>query len=142
MTKARVLVLISGGGSNLQTLIDASRTAESFYDIVHVISNRIIQSLRDIKVITCRHHVLHVNELDERGNLHSLFLLVCAITLQGSLRRLVKTGHENVAKLSVLCSIFKDPEDDSLSASKPSNQNDYNLTWLNAVEVRKGKKAQ
>jgi phosphoribosylglycinamide formyltransferase-1 len=40
MTKARVLVLISGGGSNLQTLIDASRTAESAYDIVHVISNR------------------------------------------------------------------------------------------------------
>jgi phosphoribosylglycinamide formyltransferase-1 len=40
MTKARVLVLISGGGSNLQTLIDSSRTAESSYDIVHVISNR------------------------------------------------------------------------------------------------------
>ncbi|WP_395777800.1 phosphoribosylglycinamide formyltransferase [Aquidulcibacter sp.] len=40
MTKARVLVLISGGGSNLQTLIDASRAAESAYDIVHVISNR------------------------------------------------------------------------------------------------------
>jgi phosphoribosylglycinamide formyltransferase 1 len=40
MTKARVLVLISGGGSNLQSLIDASRTAESAYDIVHVISNR------------------------------------------------------------------------------------------------------
>ncbi len=40
MTKARVLVLISGGGSNLQTLIHASRAAESAYDIVHVISNR------------------------------------------------------------------------------------------------------
>lgn len=40
MTKARVMVLVSGGGSNLQTLIDASRTAESAYDIVHVISNR------------------------------------------------------------------------------------------------------
>jgi phosphoribosylglycinamide formyltransferase-1 len=40
MTKARVLVLISGGGSNLQTLIDASRAAESAYDIIHVISNR------------------------------------------------------------------------------------------------------
>lgn len=40
MTKARVLVLISGGGSNLQTLIDASRAGESAYDIVHVISNR------------------------------------------------------------------------------------------------------
>ncbi len=40
MTKARALVLISGGGSNLQTLIDASRAAESAYDIVHVISNR------------------------------------------------------------------------------------------------------
>jgi phosphoribosylglycinamide formyltransferase-1 len=40
MTKARVLVLISGGGSNLQTLIDASRAAECAYEIVHVISNR------------------------------------------------------------------------------------------------------
>ena len=40
MTKARVLVLISGGGSNLQTLIDASHATESAYDIVHVISNR------------------------------------------------------------------------------------------------------
>jgi phosphoribosylglycinamide formyltransferase-1 len=40
MTKARVLVLISGGGSNLQTLIDASRAADCAYEIVHVISNR------------------------------------------------------------------------------------------------------
>jgi phosphoribosylglycinamide formyltransferase-1 len=34
------LVLISGGGSNLQTLIDASRAADCAYEIVHVISNR------------------------------------------------------------------------------------------------------
>ena len=40
MTKARVLVLISGGASNLQTLIDASRAADCAYEIVHVISNR------------------------------------------------------------------------------------------------------
>jgi phosphoribosylglycinamide formyltransferase-1 len=40
MTKASVLVLISGGGSNLQTLIDSSRAAVSAFDIVHVISNR------------------------------------------------------------------------------------------------------
>lgn len=40
MTKARILVLISGGGSNLQTLIDASRTPDCAYEIVHVISNR------------------------------------------------------------------------------------------------------
>lgn len=40
MSKARVLVLISGGGSNLQTLIDASRSDDCAYDIVHVISNR------------------------------------------------------------------------------------------------------
>lgn len=40
MTKARILVLISGGGSNLQTLIDASHTTDCAYEIVHVISNR------------------------------------------------------------------------------------------------------
>ncbi|AMS29225.1 MAG TPA: phosphoribosylglycinamide formyltransferase [Hyphomonadaceae bacterium] len=40
MSKARVLVLISGGGSNLQTLIDASRSDDCAYEIVHVISNR------------------------------------------------------------------------------------------------------
>jgi len=40
MSKARVLVLISGGGSNLQTLIDASRSDDCAYGIVHVISNR------------------------------------------------------------------------------------------------------
>ncbi|MCA3696690.1 phosphoribosylglycinamide formyltransferase [Aquidulcibacter sp.] len=40
MIKARVLVLISGGGSNLQTLIDASRSDDCAYEIVHVISNR------------------------------------------------------------------------------------------------------
>lgn len=40
MNKARVLVLISGGGSNLQTLIDASRSDDCAYEIVHVISNR------------------------------------------------------------------------------------------------------
>lgn len=40
MTKARILVLISGGGSNLQTLIDASRQPDCAYEIVHVISNR------------------------------------------------------------------------------------------------------
>lgn len=40
MNKARILVLISGGGSNLQTLIEASRDAESAYEIIHVISNR------------------------------------------------------------------------------------------------------
>jgi phosphoribosylglycinamide formyltransferase 1 len=37
---ARVVVLISGGGSNLQTLIDASRQAGCWFDIVKVISNR------------------------------------------------------------------------------------------------------
>ena len=40
MKKARVVVLISGTGSNLQSLIDASRKPDSSYDIVHVISNR------------------------------------------------------------------------------------------------------
>ncbi len=40
MNKARVLVLISGGGSNLQTLIDASRSDDCAYEIVHVISNQ------------------------------------------------------------------------------------------------------
>ncbi|GIU66000.1 phosphoribosylglycinamide formyltransferase [Candidatus Phycosocius spiralis] len=40
MSKARVLVLISGGGSNLQALIDASLKANSSFEISHVISNR------------------------------------------------------------------------------------------------------
>jgi phosphoribosylglycinamide formyltransferase 1 len=38
--KARVVVLISGGGSNLQTLIDAALLPDCAYDIVHVIANR------------------------------------------------------------------------------------------------------
>lgn len=38
--KARVVVLISGSGSNLQSLIDASRERGSPYLIDHVISNR------------------------------------------------------------------------------------------------------
>ena len=40
MSKARVLVLISGGGTNLQTLIDASQDPKSSFEIIHVISNR------------------------------------------------------------------------------------------------------
>jgi phosphoribosylglycinamide formyltransferase 1 len=40
MTRARVLVLISGGGSNLQTLIDAAKLPDCPYEIVYVISNR------------------------------------------------------------------------------------------------------
>ncbi|GBF57112.1 phosphoribosylglycinamide formyltransferase [Candidatus Phycosocius bacilliformis] len=40
MRRARVLVLISGGGSNLQTLIDAARQPNCAYEIVHVIANR------------------------------------------------------------------------------------------------------
>jgi phosphoribosylglycinamide formyltransferase-1 len=40
MSKARVLVLISGGGSNLQALIDASQDPNSSFEISHVISNR------------------------------------------------------------------------------------------------------
>jgi phosphoribosylglycinamide formyltransferase 1 len=38
--KARIVVLISGGGSNLQTLIDAARLPDCPYEIAHVISNR------------------------------------------------------------------------------------------------------
>lgn len=38
--KTRIVVLISGGGSNLQTLIDATRTPDCPYEIAHVISNR------------------------------------------------------------------------------------------------------
>lgn len=38
--KARIVVLISGGGSNLQTLIDAACLPDCPYQIVHVISNR------------------------------------------------------------------------------------------------------
>lgn len=38
--KARIVVLISGGGSNLQTLIDAARQADCPYEIAYVISNR------------------------------------------------------------------------------------------------------
>jgi phosphoribosylglycinamide formyltransferase 1 len=40
MTRARVVVLISGGGSNLQTLLDAQSTGLGPYKIVGVISNR------------------------------------------------------------------------------------------------------
>lgn len=40
MSRARVLVLISGGGSNLQTLMDAAKAEDCPFDIVHVISNR------------------------------------------------------------------------------------------------------
>ena len=40
MRRARVVVLISGGGSNLQTLIDAAKRSECAYEIVFVISNR------------------------------------------------------------------------------------------------------
>ena len=39
-SKARVVVLISGGGSNLQTLIDAAKLPAASYEIVYVISNR------------------------------------------------------------------------------------------------------
>jgi phosphoribosylglycinamide formyltransferase 1 len=38
--KARIVVLISGGGSNLQTLIDAAKLPDCPYDIVFVVSNR------------------------------------------------------------------------------------------------------
>jgi phosphoribosylglycinamide formyltransferase 1 len=40
MTRQRIVVLISGGGSNLQTLIDASQNPDCPYEIAHVISNR------------------------------------------------------------------------------------------------------
>jgi phosphoribosylglycinamide formyltransferase 1 len=40
MRRARIVVLISGGGSNLQTLIDASQRTDCPYNIVAVISNR------------------------------------------------------------------------------------------------------
>lgn len=40
MTPARVVVLISGGGSNLQCLIDASKAPNCPYEIVAVLSNR------------------------------------------------------------------------------------------------------
>jgi phosphoribosylglycinamide formyltransferase 1 len=40
MTRARLVVLISGGGSNLQCLIDAATQADCPYEIVLVISNR------------------------------------------------------------------------------------------------------
>jgi phosphoribosylglycinamide formyltransferase 1 len=40
MSRKRVVVLISGGGSNLQSLIDAAQEPNCAYDIVHVISNR------------------------------------------------------------------------------------------------------
>ncbi len=38
--KSRVVVLISGGGSNLQTLMDAAATPDCPYEIVLVVSNR------------------------------------------------------------------------------------------------------
>jgi phosphoribosylglycinamide formyltransferase 1 len=40
MTRARIVILISGGGSNLQTLIDATTAPDCPYGIVKVISNR------------------------------------------------------------------------------------------------------
>jgi phosphoribosylglycinamide formyltransferase 1 len=40
MKRSRVVVLISGGGSNLQQLIEASTASDCPYDIVAVISNR------------------------------------------------------------------------------------------------------
>lgn len=40
MTRARIAVLISGGGSNLQTLIDASRASDCPYEVVLVASNQ------------------------------------------------------------------------------------------------------
>jgi phosphoribosylglycinamide formyltransferase 1 len=40
MTRARIAVLISGGGSNLQTLIDAAIEPDCPYEIVVVASNR------------------------------------------------------------------------------------------------------
>lgn len=40
MSRCKVVVLISGSGSNLQSLIDASQQADSAYDIVAVVSNR------------------------------------------------------------------------------------------------------
>ena len=38
--RKRVGVLISGRGSNMQALVNASRNKDSSYDVVHVISNR------------------------------------------------------------------------------------------------------
>lgn len=38
-SKARIAVFISGGGSNLQSLIDASRTGRLYGDVVLVVSN-------------------------------------------------------------------------------------------------------
>lgn len=40
MTKKRIVVLISGGGSNLQALIDACATGELDAEVVGVVSNR------------------------------------------------------------------------------------------------------
>lgn len=40
MTRARALVLVSGGGSNLQALLDAAAKPNCPYEIAHVISNR------------------------------------------------------------------------------------------------------
>jgi phosphoribosylglycinamide formyltransferase 1 len=40
MKRARVLVLISGSGSNLQTLIDAAKSPDCPYEVAHVIANR------------------------------------------------------------------------------------------------------
>jgi phosphoribosylglycinamide formyltransferase-1 len=40
MSRRRVCVLISGGGSNLQALLDAEKSADAAYRIVAVISNR------------------------------------------------------------------------------------------------------
>jgi phosphoribosylglycinamide formyltransferase 1 len=40
VNKARVAVLVSGGGSNLQALIDDSQKPDAPYDIVRVLSNK------------------------------------------------------------------------------------------------------
>jgi phosphoribosylglycinamide formyltransferase 1 len=41
VNKARVAVLVSGGGSNLQALIDDSQKPDAPYDIVRVLSNKV-----------------------------------------------------------------------------------------------------
>ncbi|HSH04514.1 MAG TPA: phosphoribosylglycinamide formyltransferase [Anaerolineae bacterium] len=40
MTKPRIVVLVSGGGTNLQAIIDAQQTGEIDADIVAVVSNK------------------------------------------------------------------------------------------------------
>lgn len=67
MTESRVVVLISGSGSNLQALIDAASAADYPARVVAVISNRpAVKGLERAEQAGIPAHVLDHKEFDER----------------------------------------------------------------------------